>query len=249
MRPTSAHASLTQTNWDLVRDAASDSPTSRVSLDALARRAWPAIYAFIRASGRTPDEASELTQAFFCDVLLARSLLSKADQGRGRFRTLLLSSVRNYLNDVHRRKTATKRMPQGSVRELAPLIDVGAEPSDRTGVSPERAFTMRFVAGMIRSASERLQRSLAAEGDEASWEVFRLRVLAPALDGTIVGYEEIAPRFGLAKGACAAKLLVAKRRFAALLMEELRDTVEDPQDVANEIRDLLADIQERPTRA
>ncbi len=237
-----------RTNWDLVRDAASNSPTAQSSLEAVARQAWPAIFAYIRASGRTPDEATELTQGFFCDVLLGRSLLERADQGRGRFRTLLVSAVASYLKDVHRRMSAIKRAPPAGLRQLGRLIDLTADTSDSNQTSPERAFTRRFVAGMIRSAAGRLQGELLSFGDEASWEIFRLRVLAFALDGSRVTYEEFGTRFGLARGACAAKLLVAKRRFAALLIEELRNTVEDPQDVAEEIRELLVELQERSPR-
>jgi Asp-tRNA(Asn)/Glu-tRNA(Gln) amidotransferase A subunit family amidase len=91
---------MTQTNWDLIRDAAGSTPTSQASLEEVARRSWPAIYAFIRASGRSPDDATELTQGFICDVFLSRHLLEKADQSRGRFRTLVMGSVRNYLADI-----------------------------------------------------------------------------------------------------------------------------------------------------
>ena len=116
------NSSMTQTNWDLIRDAAGSTPTSQASLEEVARRSWPAIYAFIRASGRSPDDATELTQGFICDVFLSRHLLEKADQSRGRFRTLVMGSVRNYLADMHRRKTATTRRPKhGSIGRLDDL--------------------------------------------------------------------------------------------------------------------------------
>lgn len=233
-------SALTQTNWDLIRDAASDSTTAKSSLERVTRRSWPAIYAFIRASGRPPEQATELTQGFLCDVFLARKLLEKADRNRGRFRTLLLGAVRNYLADIHRRTTAMTRMPRGGVAPLDQLITVGIDPVAHGADSPERAFNARFVAGLIRSAAERLQQELLSEGDEASWEIFRLRVLQYAFDGTTVGYEEIAPRFGLARGTCAAKLLVAKRRFASILMDEMRATVENPSDLSAEVDELLS---------
>ena len=232
--------SMTQTNWELIRDAASGSTTSRASLDAVSRRAWPAIFAFIRASGRSSDEASELTQGFIADVFLSRHLLEKADPGRGRFRTLLIGAVRNYLNDMHRRRTAQSRMPEGGVAAIDALTAQGLEPAEHEGHSPERAFNTRYVATLIRAAAERLQKELAANGDEASWEIFRMRVLHAAFEGDPPGYETIAPRVGLDKGACATRLLVTKRRFAAILMDELRATVEDPSDVETEVSELLS---------
>jgi len=235
------NSSMTQTNWDLIRDAAGSTPTSQASLEEVARRSWPAIYAFIRASGRSPDEATELTQGFICDVFLARGLLEKADQSRGRFRTLVMGAVRNYLADMHRRKTATTRQPKhGIIGRLDDLAERTSEPVDMPALTPEAAFNSRYVATLIRTATERLQKELLSDGDEAGWEIFRLRVLQPSLDGTAVGYDEIAPRFNLGKGACAARLLIVKRRFASILMEELRSTVDDPNDLQQEVADLLA---------
>lgn len=235
------NSSMTQTNWDLIRDAAGSTPTSQASLEEVARRSWPAIYAFIRASGRSPDDASELTQGFICDVFLSRHLLEKADQSRGRFRTLVMGSVRNYLADMHRRKTATTRRPKNAnIGRLDDLAERTSEPAGMPALTPEAAFNSRYVASIIRAATERLQRALLEEGDEAGWEIFRLRVLQPSLEGTAVSYDEIAPRFGLGKGACAARLLLVKRRFATILMEELRATVDDPEDLQHEVADLLA---------
>jgi DNA-directed RNA polymerase specialized sigma24 family protein len=130
---------MTQTNWDLIRDAASGSATAQASLDAVMKRAWPAVYAYIRASGRRSEEATELTQAFICDVFLSRHLLEKADQARGRFRTLLLGAVRNYLADVHRRRHAQSRMPKGGLVAIEAAVDGGADfTSDGGDGSPER---------------------------------------------------------------------------------------------------------------
>jgi len=239
------HPSLTQTNWDLIRDASSGSPTARTSLEAIARRCWPAVYAFIRASGRSPTEATDLTQGFLCDVFLSRKLLEKADAERGRFRTLLMGAVRNYLADAHRRRTAASRMPAEGIVALDAIRERGAEPADAASGSPERAFHSRYLAGMIRNAAERLQRELLDAGDEASWEIFRLRVLQPAFEGAATGYEEIAPRFGLERGTCAVRLLVAKRRFAAILMDELRATVARPEDLDAEVGELLSLLGKR----
>jgi hypothetical protein len=121
---------------------------------------------------------------------------------------------------------------------------VGEASSGQESTSPERAFHARYVAGLIRSASERLQRELEADGDAASWEIFRLRVLQGAFQGMAPSYEEIAPRLGLDRGQCAAKLLVTKRRFASILMDELRATMVDPAELKSEVADLLALLTE-----
>ena len=237
---TTPQHSMSQTNWAQMRDAASGSSTAQASLDAIARRAWPAIYAFVRASGHTNDAATDLTQGFIADVFLGRNLIEKADQERGRFRTLLMSAVRNYLNDSHRRKTAVTRTPAQGLRSLHAMHDVGHEVQDLAGVSPERAFHTRYVGAIVRAAASRLQRELVADGNEISWEIFRMRVLQAAMTGDVRGYDEIANALGIDKGTCAARVLLAKRRFAKLLKEEILTTVEDPADLDDEVAQLLA---------
>ena len=69
------NSSMTQTNWDLIRDAAGSTPTSQASLEEVARRSWPAIYAFIRASGRSPTPCCPTNSSLFSRSLLSRSLL------------------------------------------------------------------------------------------------------------------------------------------------------------------------------
>ena len=87
-------SSSTATSWILIEDARNpESPTSRISQETLMRRYWPAVFAFIRSSGRSEQQAEDLTQGFFCDVVIGRDLLARADDRRGRFRSLLLSSL------------------------------------------------------------------------------------------------------------------------------------------------------------
>ena len=62
-----------QTDWSMIYDAARGEPEpSAEAWDLLGRRYWPAIYAYIRSSGRNIDDASDLTQGFVCDVLIGR---------------------------------------------------------------------------------------------------------------------------------------------------------------------------------
>ncbi|MCE2881667.1 MAG: hypothetical protein LW636_04820 [Planctomycetaceae bacterium] len=242
---TRATPSMTQTNWDLIRDAASGSETAKRSLESVARRAWPAIFAFIRASGRSPEEATDLTQGFIADVFLSRGLLEKADPARGRFRTLLIGAVRNYLADMHRRRTAGTRMPKGGLAAFDDAVEGAVHDRNHRDDSPERAFNTRYVAGLIRAAAERLQQQLLAEHDSATWELFRVRVLQASFEGAAAGYDTLAPQLGLSKGECAGRLVVAKRRFATLLLDEVRATVGSDDDARQEIIELMTLLSQR----
>ena len=81
--------------------AAAADPTSdsRASLAALCKTYWPPIYAFIRRHGYDRDHAEDLTQAFFV-TMLEKNYVAQADRERGRFRTFLLSAIKQFLEAV-----------------------------------------------------------------------------------------------------------------------------------------------------
>ena len=88
------------TRWSLIV-AARDSPSqARTALEQLCRAYRPPVLAFVRRSGYAPADAEDLTQAFFLRFL-ERGWYAEADPDRGRFRTLLLVSLRNFLHDQH----------------------------------------------------------------------------------------------------------------------------------------------------
>jgi RNA polymerase sigma-70 factor (ECF subfamily) len=122
--------SLSRTDWSLIQEAASGEE-QKIALERLSRRYWPAIYAYIRATGRDVHEAADLSQGFVCDVMLGRNIFETADQKRGRFRSLLLTAIRNYLRQRHRHDTARKRTPDGR-----PPMQIDAEALAATAVDP-----------------------------------------------------------------------------------------------------------------
>ena len=97
------------THWSLVVAAGDgDSSQAHAALECLCRSYWHPVYAFIRHRGHSPEDARDLTQEFFARVLERKSLC-RSDPVRGRFRTFLLASVRNFLSDAWDRSRAVKR--------------------------------------------------------------------------------------------------------------------------------------------
>jgi len=234
-----------RTDWGEVRRAG-DPHASRhgESLESVARRYWPVIYAFIRHSGRNDDEARELTQAFLADVLLGRGLLAMASPSRGRFRALLLSAVANFVRDDHRRRTAGHR-PQASHR--VPFAVPSIMMAD-AGASPETAFTGAWVAMLVDEAATRLRDEAQREGRDAHWLCFERRVLRPALDGTPpASTEELRVITGIRTAARVAHAIASmKRRFAMLLLETMGSIGGEIDREREEVCELLSLLERRP---
>ena len=233
--------STTATCWTMINDALDpDSPTTNASREQLTERYWPAIFAFIRASGRSVTMSEDLTQGFICDVFLGRDLLSKAEEARGRFRSLLLSSVRNYLADDYRKQTAKRRRPEhGSPSSLD--ANEGLDTPDKAGLTPESAFNIRWLDELIQRTSEETKAALLANGQGAHWDIFKSRVLDPCLRGaTQVPHEELSAKWGLNGLPQVSNFLVtAKRRFARTLLMNVRETLPDDQDPSLELQELF----------
>ena len=184
--------------------------------------------------------SEDLTQGFFCDVFLGRNLLSHAQSSRGRFRSLLLSSVRNYLADDFRMRTAKRRMPeQGQVSSLDGLE--GAVTSSDDSGDPEAAFNRIWIEELIERTKEQVRSDMVESGQSTHWEIFQDRVLDPCQTGSApTPHEELASTWGLKGMAQVSNMLVtAKRRFARQLLENVRETIPENFSPSNELDDLF----------
>jgi RNA polymerase sigma factor (sigma-70 family) len=200
------------------RENAPDRESAPRSRDEAATRYWGAIYAYIRQAGRRDQEARDLTQGFIADVLLGRDLLSKLDEHRGQFRTLLLSSVRNYLADAYRFDHAARRHPTDAriVHDDAAADAVRAS----GGSDPERAFHRAWISMLIRNAADALRAECRAAGRDMAWDAFEGRVLRPMLEGAApVPYELLVDRWKLHAHSQVSNAIVSMRRaFAGHLL-------------------------------
>mgnify|MGYP000027917839 CR=1 FL=1 len=232
------------TNWSLLEAASGHGADARQGLEALTQRYWGPIFAFVRATGQSSQDAVDLTQGFVADVLLGRSLLASADRRRGRFRSLLRQSVVNYVRDRVRQQKSQKRQPsQGAPSHFGSAeIDDAATKNFATA---ERAFDAHWAAQLIRTAAERAAQQARAEGHELAWTIFEQRTLRPRLLGEKpVEFAELLIQHDLASVGQAAHLaIVGRRLFVDQLLTELRASLGESESVADEIRLLLAAVE------
>src|SRR3954463_14409973 len=79
------------TRWSVVMAAGENgAETSEDALETLCEAYWYPIYVYVRRKGHGPDEAKDLTQEFFSQ-LLAKHQVRLADRNKGRFRSFLLA--------------------------------------------------------------------------------------------------------------------------------------------------------------
>ncbi|MCP3905379.1 MAG: sigma-70 family RNA polymerase sigma factor [Planctomycetes bacterium] len=242
-----------QTDWSMIFEAAgSEGAEAQEAWDQLSRRYWPAIYAYIRSTGRDVEDAADLTQGFVCDVLLGRRLFAVADPRRGRFRTLLLTALKNYLTERHRYDTRKKRSPRGdsSANGDGPkLLELDRESPSVVARShsptPDAAFDTQWAVALVHRILDGVRAECVREELAAHWTVFERRVVRPMLTGEPpIDYSVLVDRLDLKDAAQAANMMITvKRRFARAMYAEIGRTVKDPDEIEEEISSLMRALQ------
>lgn len=226
------------TRWSAIFVAAqSQAPGSQEALTTLCRDYWYPLYAFARRAGYAPPDAQDLTQGFF-GSLLERRALKRADPARGKFRSFLLGSFKNYLYDEADRARALKR---GGGREFV-FLDAAAaetryqlEPADE--LTAEKIYDARWAIVLLTRAVDRLRDECIASGEQARFEVLRPFVGAESGAGPPT-YDEVANTLGVSLGTAKTWVHRFRKRYTALLREEIARTVSDPSEIDDEIRAL-----------
>ena len=145
-----------ETHWSVVLAAGtSASDQSQRALNELCQCYWPALYSFLRRSGHGPEDAQDLVQGFLAR-LLQRGDLGNVSPDKGRFRTFLLTSLRNFTIKQALYDKAAKR---GKGQVPVAIDSVQAEKlcgADLTATHPETAYQRRWVVTLLTTALERL---------------------------------------------------------------------------------------------
>jgi RNA polymerase sigma-70 factor (ECF subfamily) len=225
------------TSWTQVL-AAREAPSSeaRQALEGLCRAYWYPIYAFVRRQGHGPEEARDLTQAYFAE-LLEKDYLEDFDPSLGRFRVFLQISVKNFLSKERDKTHAWKR---GGRAPLVSLNDDEVEgryrhePVDR--LTPEEIFERRWALTLLERVMERLGRELSEAGRAEEFEKLKGFLTG---DAPRVPYRQVALELRTTEEAVKTSVHRLRQRFGTLLRQEIAETVSTPEEIDDEVRHLL----------
>jgi RNA polymerase sigma-70 factor (ECF subfamily) len=225
------------THWSVVLNAQeADSPQAAQALEQLCRTYWYPLYAYVRRQGRSPEDAQDLTQAFFAR-LLAGSSLGSVDRRKGRFRSFLLAAMNHFLAEEWHRAHRQKR---GGGQTILSLDEATAE--ERYRLEPAEAMTAetiyerRWALTLLEQVLRRLETEFAQAGQTAQFEVLKTFLLG---DKGELSYADAAARTGLSESAVGVAIHRMRRRYGELFRETIAHTVADPAEVDEEIAYLL----------
>jgi RNA polymerase sigma factor (sigma-70 family) len=233
-------AAFTTTHWSVVLAAQGESAVAKAALEKLCRTYWWPLYGFVRREGYKPEEAQDLTQAFFAR-LLERKDLETVRQERGRLRSYLLASLKNFLSKAQRRDTAVKRgegRPLISLQDLLAREHADHEPADK--LSADRIYERRWALTLLDQVLVRLRAEYKAAGKLPLFD--RLEKLLARESGQ-PSQAEIAAEMQMTENAVKQAFHRLRHRYRQLLQEEIAHTVAAPDDVEDELRHFIAVLQ------
>ncbi len=227
------------THWSLVDAVQKKGDRDRALIGLLLERYWKPVYCYLRRKGFGNEQAKDLTQGFFHEVVLNRRLVERADPAKGSFRSLLLHALRQYVIDQRRRETARKQIPKEKLVSLdtASPLDL---PEATGQLNPEESFNYAWKADLLERVLVEVKESYVNRGMEAHWRVFHDRVLQPVLrDCQPLSLKEICSQHGIENEARASHMLdTVKRRFHDVLRRHVRQTVRSGEDVEEELGEI-----------
>jgi RNA polymerase sigma-70 factor (ECF subfamily) len=210
---------------------------AQAALSQLCRTYWRPIFTFICRRGFTVPDAQDLTQDFFV-VVLKRNLLNCADPARGRFRSLLLKALQNFLIDANEKRQAFKR---GGDFDFVSWDDWMAESPSRLSVPAkvletwpaEQLYDLRWAATVVEQALRRLAEECESRGRRRVFDKLSGYLAAERSD---VCYDELSASLGIPVTSVRRVIHQLRLRYRSLLRDEIAQTVSDPAEIDDEIR-------------
>ena len=222
------------THWSMVLAAGGLlSQEQSQALEALCQAYWYPLYAYSRRVGYGPEDAKDLTQSFLSH-LLEKGALSLADPERGRFRTFLLTALKHYLVDEHRRASALKR---GGGRVFQPLErDDGEdryqfEPADLS--SPDVLYDRGWAREVLAQALSRLREEYASSKHGPGFEALKDYIWGERSGSSCA---QLGREIGMSEEAAKKAVQRMRQRFAQLLRQQIAETVNTPAELEEELR-------------
>ncbi len=230
------------THWSVVLAAGQgESEPARRALETLCRAYWYPIYVYVRRKSYGPEEAEDLTQEFFAQ-LIAKEHLKLADREKGKFRTFLLAMLDSFLA---REWSRAHRQKRGGQFVFVSLDDPGPEerykldPPDNA--TPEKKFEMQWALTVLEQTLLSLEKECAARGKTELFQAAK-GVLTGDKEGAT--FAQVGQRLGLAEGAARVAVHRLRQRYGELLRDEIAHTVGSPSQVEDEMRCLLQAVSQ-----
>jgi RNA polymerase sigma factor (sigma-70 family) len=230
------------THWSVILAAGRSEAEPEIAQAALAQLCqtyWAPLYTFVRSRGYAVHDAQDLTQSFFV-YLIEKKIYARADRQKGKFRSFLLASLKNFLADAYDREQTLKR---GGTHDFVPLREKQIEEAESLfqthsdATNEDRVFERSWAQMLVAAGLERLSAEYKAEGKEKLFQ--ELKIFLTGAAEPLPRYADLAERLGTIESTLRSQITRLRARYREALRAEVRRTVETEAEVDGELRELL----------
>ncbi len=226
-------AQFPPTRWSVVLTVGSgDERAAAAALAELCEIYWFPLYSFVRRTGRSPEDAEDLTQSFF-SRLIEKDVLGTAQAERGKLRSFLLGSLKNFLADEWDKSNAQKR---GGGKQF---VSIDAEVAEARyamelpdEASPDHLFERSWAQSLLSRVLGTLRDHYEASGKQAVFDELHQFLASYSGDGN---YRTSAQSLGMTENAVRVAIFRMRQRYAKTLRDEIAETVASDADIEAEI--------------
>lgn len=239
LMPADSHSSeFPATSWTLIHKVQKGSEQEATqALDEICRSYWYPIYAFSRRFGFGAEDAEDLTQIFFQNLLSCESLQA-VTQERGKLRNFMLAMLKRIISKHLRHDAAEKRGGSKAVTLSFDEFDAEArysmEPSD--GRDPDALFDQAWARDVLASAESKLHADYAKADNVETFE--QLREFLPLGDNA-TPYADAAKKMGVTESTLRLLIHRMRKRYGKLVEQAIEHTVCDPEQIKAELEHLM----------
>ncbi|MDA0814893.1 MAG: sigma-70 family RNA polymerase sigma factor [Verrucomicrobia bacterium] len=231
-QPGAGPGNFPKTRWSLVLDAQRKDP---FALADLCKAYWYPLYCYARRLRQSHEDAEDLTQAFFQQLLENNGLIN-AEAKSGRLRSFLLRSLENLAIDDWRRKSTQRR---GGDQRLVAIDALDAKEryalEPRTALTPALEFDRVWARQLLQQVMNQLEQAYITAGKGALFAELRSRLTS---EGDELPYEKVAERLGVSESVARLAAFKLRKRYRELLRLAILETVSSEEEIEEELAHL-----------
>jgi len=224
-----------ETRWALLDSLQSPTATERDdAMSKLIEIYGPALFAFARrewGAEKSRQDCEDIVADFFVNCL-QNEVFQRATPGRGRFRSFLAKSFKNFGLNVIRHDQAGVRTPSAGLTALHTLIEEhGSRFEPRSEETPEETFFRAVRVSLFNSTLKAFERSCTDAGQAKKFQLFLRREIQPLRDGaTLLPYALLKVEFDLTSEDAVGRLVrEARNEFDEMLSAAVKQDVADDE--------------------
>ena len=235
-----AQKTFLTTQWTLIGNIKDGKDQDKALIGFLLEQYWKPVYCYLRCKGYGNEQAKDFTQGFFHEVVLSRNLVGRADQSRGRFRAFLLHALKQYANKQYLKERFQKRI----LREKLVSFDMKEEPILPESVAQttaEESYHYAWLSSLLEHVLKEVKDACEGQGMNIHWALFNKRVVWPIFgDRSAPSLSQLCESYDIEDVKKASNMIITvKRRFRAILMQHVRNTVLSHGQAPVELEELL----------